>query len=224
MLKRLFFLSVMMGMVGAPYVLSSSSEWWKSMTSKASGSASSDKAPTAGEAHIPGGHSSGYLAAVEQGRAAQVGATSTNRHIEGAPAGNLEEVLQFEGTPAWVMARWPRVTAGLAELDLQGYRVPLVSGTGSDDLAGSLTYYFNKEQKVERIIFHGTTGDPRKLIALVTSKYSFLHEPTKDPSLQLYQAKWHGKPHSELRIRPARVVRADQPNARYEVDLAMKRP
>lgn len=224
MLKRFFFLSVMMGLVGAPYVLSSSSEWWKSVASKFSSSAATDKAPAAGEPLAPGGHSSGYVAAVDQGRAAQIGATSTNRRIEGAPARNLEEVLQFEGSPAWVMARWPRVTAGLAELDLQGYRVPLVSGTGSDDLAGSLTYYFNKDQKIERIIFHGTTGDPRKLIALVTSKFSFQHEPTKDPSLSLFQAKWHGKPHSELRIRPARVVRADQPNARFEVDLAMKRP
>ncbi len=158
------------------------------------------------------------------GRAAQAEATSTNRNLEGAPTRGLEEVLQFEGTPAWVMARWPRVTAGLAELDLQGYRVPLVSGTGSDDLAGSLTYYFNKDQKIERIIFHGTTGDPRKLIALVTSKYHFSHEATSDPSLSLFQAKWNGKPHSELRIRPARVVRADQPHVRFEVDLAMKRP
>jgi hypothetical protein len=224
MLKRFFFLSFMMTMVGAPYVLSSSSDWWKSLTSRFSSSAESDKAPPAGDRLAPGGHSSGYLAAIEQGREAQVGSTSTNRRIEGAPAPNLEEILQFEGTPAWVMARWPRVTAGLAELDLQGYRVPLVSGTSSDDLAGSLTYYFNKNQKIERIIFHGTTGDPRKLITLVTSKFSFLHEPTSDPSLSLFQAKWHGKPHSELRIRPARVLRADQPNARYEVDLAMKRP
>lgn len=225
MLKRFFFLSFMMTMIGAPYVISSSSEWWKSLTSKFSTSTPSDKTPPAArDGQAPGGHGSSYLAAIEKGREAQVGATSTNRRIEGAPAPNLEEILQFEGTPAWVMARWPRVTAGLAELDLQGYRVPLVSGTSSDDLAGSLTYYFNKNQKIERIIFHGTTGDPRKLITLVTSKFSFLHEPSGDPSLSLFQAKWHGKPHSELRIRPARVLRADQPNARYEVDLAMKRP
>jgi hypothetical protein len=223
MLKRLFFLTFMMSMVGAPYVFSSSSEWWNSLTSKFSSSAKSDKAPAAGGSLAPA-RGAGYLATIEQGHAAQAEATSRNRNLEGAPARSLEEILQFEGTPAWVMARWPRVTAGLAELDLQGYRVPLVSGTGPDDLAGSLTYYFNKDQKIERIIFHGTTGDPRKLITLVTSKYSFLHEPTSDPSLSLFQAKWHGKPHSELRIRPARVVRADQPHVRYEVDLAMKRP
>jgi uncharacterized protein DUF6690 len=136
----------------------------------------------------------------------------------------LGEVLQFNGTPSWVMARWPRVTASLAELDLQGYRVPLVTGTGEDDLAGSLTYYFDKEQHVAYINFHGTTGDPRKLVSLVMSRYSFVRQSTDDPSLALYQVKWNGKPLSELRIRTARVLRADQPHARYEVDLAMKRP
>ena len=122
------------------------------------------------------------------------------------------------------MARWPRVTSGLAELDLQGYRVPLVTGTAEDDLAGSLTYYFDKNQHVAFINFKGTTGNPRKLISLVMSRYRFLPQKTDDPGLALYQVKWNGQPQSELRIRTARVVRANQPHARYEIDLAMKRP
>jgi hypothetical protein len=36
--------------------------------------------------------------------------------------------------------------------------------------------------------------------------------------------KWNGKPTSELRIRTARVLRAAAPHARYQVELAMKRP
>ena len=68
--------------------------------------------------------------------------------LEGVTARDLGEVIRFDGSPEWVMARWPRVTAGLANLDLQGYRVPLVSGTAQDDLAGSLTYYFDRNQQV----------------------------------------------------------------------------
>ena len=49
----------------------------------------------------------------------------------------------------------------LAELDVQGYRVPLVTGTSRDDLAGSLTYYFDKTHHVTHIHFRGTTGDPQ---------------------------------------------------------------
>ena len=73
--------------------------------------------------------------------------------------------LDGERTSAWVLARWPRVSTRLANLDLQGYRVPLVSGTADGDLAGSLTYYFNSQQRVQRITFIGSTGDARPLVA-----------------------------------------------------------
>ena len=42
---------------------------------------------------------------------------ATKGPIEGYGRYNLAEVLDFDGTPEWVMARWPRVTVGLAELD-----------------------------------------------------------------------------------------------------------
>jgi hypothetical protein len=222
MLKRLFFLSVMIGMVGMPYLMSSSSQWWNSLTSQFSGGSADGKAAAASAGAKQPGSSS--TAKGDRNGAKGFDTVANSRTIEGPAAQNLAEVIQFDGSPAWVMARWPRVTAGLADLDLQGYRVPLVSGTSQDDLAGSLTYYFDKNQRMSRIIFHGATGDPRKLIALVTSRYNFEPQKTDDPSLALFQAKWNGKPHSELRIRPARVVRADQPYARFEVDLAMKRP
>src|SRR5262249_25055653 len=111
-----------------------------------------------------------------------------------APIYELNEVVNFEASPSWVMARWPRVSAGLAELDLQGYRVSLITGTGEADVAGSLTYYFDKQQRVKRIGLRGTTGDPRPLVGLVTGQYHLTRQPTNDPSIWLYQEKWNGKP------------------------------
>jgi hypothetical protein len=121
------------------------------------------------------------------------------------------------------MSRWPRVTAGLAEPELQGYRVPLVTGTGENDLAGSLTYYFDQDQRVKLIHFRCTTGNPQQLVTYVTSRYGLTPQPTGDPGLQLYQVKWNGKPMSELRIRTATILRAAQPYSRFHVELAMKR-
>ena len=69
-------------------------------------------------------------------------------------------VFHFQITPEWIVAHWPAVSTGLAQLQLEGYRVPLVTGTARHDLAGSLTYYFNAEQKLQQITFVGTTGDP----------------------------------------------------------------
>jgi len=137
---------------------------------------------------------------------------------------DLAEVINFDVTPEWVMSRWPRVSAGLSDLHLHGYRVPLVSGTAANDLAGSLTYYFDQQQHVERITFHGSTGDPRKLVTLLTSRYSFLRQATSEPSQVLYQVRWNGKPKSELRLRPARIVRADSVYSRFEVEFTIARP
>ena len=48
------------------------------------------------------------------------------------PLPSLAEVLRLDVTVEWVLQRWPRVTTGLPQLQLQGYRVPLVTGTKDD--------------------------------------------------------------------------------------------
>jgi Family of unknown function (DUF6690) len=220
MLKRLFFLTVVVGAIGLPYLASSSNGLWTSISSQFKAPAGeASAAPPAGFATTAGAGNGAFASA--PGAAGAVNAAKAP--IEGATAGDLGEVLRFDVTPQWVMARWPRVTASLAELDLQGYRVPLVTGTHPDDLAGSLTYYFDRQQHVTRIAFLGTTGDPRKIIGLVTTRYKFVRQQTTDPNLVLFQVKWNGKARSEMRIRAAHVLRANQPLTRYEVELAMSR-
>jgi hypothetical protein len=216
MIKRLFFLSVMMSAVGVPYLLSASSDWWTALKGRfASTARSTEGAAAATGQTLPPSPGGVPLAP---------GPVATKGPIEGYGRYNLIEVLDFDGTPEWVMARWPRVTVGLAELDMQGYRMPLVTGTGEEDLAGSLTYYFDRTRRVKLVHFRGMTGNPRKLITLMTQRYGFAAQPSGDPNLLLYQVKWNGKPTSELRIRTAQVLRASEPNARYQVELAMKRP
>jgi hypothetical protein len=140
---------------------------------------------------------------------------------DATPVVELPQALRFDVTTAWVLGRWPRVSAGLAQLDLQGYRVPLVTGTKPDDLAGSLTYYFNRGQRVEQITFDGTTGDARRLVAHLATQFGFVRRSTDDAGVYLYQVQHPGKPPSELRIEPARIVRADSPHSRFEVSLVM---
>jgi hypothetical protein len=213
----MFFISVMMSAVGVPYLLSASSDWWTTFKSRFASSAKPGDAATSGAAL-------GQAAASPGGVPLAPGPVATKGPIEGYGRYNLIEVLDFDGTPEWVMARWPRVTVGLAEVDMQGYRMPLVTGTSEDDLAGSLTYYFDKTRRVKLVHFRGTTGNPRKLIALVTQRYGFAAQPSGEANLLLYQVKWNGRPTSELRIRTAQVLRASEPNARYQVELAMRRP
>ncbi|MHC4180978.1 MAG: DUF6690 family protein [Planctomycetota bacterium] len=146
--------------------------------------------------------------------------------LEGPPTKDLGEVLRFEGvTTGWVLRRWPRVSTGLAELPLQGYRVPLVTGTEETDLAGSLTYYFNAQQRVQRISFRGTTGDPRELVRFLTTRYKFARRLTNDPGLYVYEvAHAGGRPVSVLKLQSAPVVKSSEPNRRFEVELVIERP
>jgi hypothetical protein len=144
--------------------------------------------------------------------------------LEPMPTPTLAEVLRFDVNVDWVMRRWPRVSTGLQHLQLQGYRVTLVSGTRMRDVAGSLTYYFNAQQQVQRITLKGTTGDPSELAALLTSQYRFTRRLTNDPGLVLFEAvDTNNQQIGSLKIRSAKVIKSDQPRTRFEIDLVMDR-
>lgn len=143
--------------------------------------------------------------------------------VDGSKPIRFEEVFRLDVNSAWLMARWPRVTTGLAELNLHGYRVSLLTGLKEDDLAGALTYYYDKEQVIQKMTFRGVTGDPRKLVLFCTSQYGLERQVVDDPALQVYRTKTSSLMASELRVRPATVIRADAPRERFEVDLVLYR-
>jgi hypothetical protein len=217
--RSMFYFLILCAAVGIPYL---STEWNKTSQWLSNRAGSSDTTPAASDPSAPNSNAAGIggLAGPNSpvfGAVTPGGADATPT----PPLVDLAEALRFDVTSPWILGRWPRVTAGLPEEELQGYRVALVTGTRDDDLAGSLTYYFNKRQRCQRITFQGTTGDARKLIAYLTERYGFKQHTTNDPNLYVYQIRWNGSPLSELHIRPARIVRSNEPLARFEVLLAM---
>jgi hypothetical protein len=221
--RHFLLVTLLAGAVAVPYLSSSeqAQKLWGSIAGTVSHDAGSGSAPEAGGS---GSVPPAVLPAEGSRRGADDAAASPATPVEGNTQQTLAEVLRFDITPTWIIDRWPRVSTGLSELDLQGYRVALVTGTADSDLAGSLTYYFDKKNQVERIIFHGTSGDPRALVAMVTSRYDLKQQKSDDPGLTLFQRKSWGTTMSELRIRPAAVVRSETPHARYEIELAIRRP
>lgn len=139
----------------------------------------------------------------------------------GAKPCDIPDAFRFDVSPEWITARWPRVTTVLAETDLQGLRVPLVTGNRADDLAGSLTYYFDKKHTVQRIAFQGNTGDERRLVAFLTQYYQMKPVPTLGAGL--YMTKVHGKPLSTLHLTWPPVVAKDKPTNRCEIVLELNR-
>ena len=184
-------------------------------------------APATQGAAIPAATSTSGAATPGQTQSATAlaAATTGTSSLEGLPVRSLDEVFQFGVTPEWIMRRWPRVSTGLAQLQLQGYRVPLVTGTAETDLAGSLTYYFNSQQKLEQIAFRGSTGDARNLVGLLSGRYHLTRRLTNDPSLAFYESvNSEGRPASALKIQAAAIIKANQPRERFDVQLVLLRP
>src|SRR5207245_6262017 len=121
--------------------------------------------------------------------------------------------------PDQIVHTWPMVNTATNQPTLKGYRVALVTGSGAESLAGSLTYYFNSDQSLQRIVFHGTTGEPRPLVQFVSQKFDFKSDPPADAAGQRYVVRWSGKTVSELRVQPAQLIDANQPQRRFSINL-----
>ena len=154
------------------------------------------------------------------------GSPQNLRDTDGSPIGpptvDIQDAFDFNITPRWVINRWPRVSPALTELNMKGMRVPLVTGTRVDDLHGSLTYYFDDQQRLQRVTFHGHTGDASKLIALLTEYHQFKPERTLEAGLLI--KRWNWKPTGVVLIEHAPVVRAESPTSRLKIRLEINRP
>lgn len=203
MLKRLISWAIPIGAIFGPVVYYTSPEWVSQLTASLAphGSHGSPEDSGGASTELP------------------------NLPLEGASVNQFWEILRFDLTPQWIANRWPRVTTALAELDLQGFRVPLVTGTAEDDLAGSLTYYYNADRQLQRITFAGTTGDYRRLLQLLTTHYGFVNRPTNTPNVILFEVpSQQNPPHSYLWVRPAAVLKATEPLRRFDLTLVLERP
>ncbi len=215
MLKKGLFVFLPLIAAAAPIAFFSAPGWWSQVTASLPARSS-----TASQATL-----TGVEPAAPAGETASGGIEGPERAPEEVPFHDMADVLRFDLTPDSVVRRWPRVSAGLAYLELQGYRVPLVTGTAEDDLAGALTYYFNPRQELERITFHGTTGNARRLVDLITSRFGLARRFTNDASVFLYEIPGpRGQARSFLWIRPSPVVKASEPHHRFQVAMVIERP
>lgn len=225
--KRLLWILLPVVAVSAPPVLYNAKDWWNQAKQRvapllALGTGAESSGTVGGVPGVPRPLTDS-AAVVSSGTGSTLAPSGAGRLASEPPARiDLADVLRFDVTPDWVMHRWPWISAGLSQLQLQGYRVPLVTGTAADDVAGSLTYYFNPRQRVEQITFEGTTGDPTALLRVLISRYGFGRRLTNDPGLFRYEVPLpKGPPKSYLDLR---LVQPNDPYRRYQVDLVIVRP
>jgi hypothetical protein len=133
----------------------------------------------------------------------------------------LEEAFRFDVTPQWVASRWPRVTTVAGDPEHLGMRVAYVSGTADDDVAGSLTYFFDRHHQLQRITLTGLTGDPKRLLATTATRYGLKSQPTT--AAAHFVAGNPEKPSSEVVVRFLPVLTSEPQRQRYEVRVDLRR-
>ncbi len=159
-----------------------------------------------------------------------VATVETDLHWNGPPGGEplatpvvpLEEALRANISPQWVVSRWPRVTTTTSELDWSGMRVPLITGNQPGDLVGSLTYYFDTQQKLRRISLEGYTAEERQLVAIAIQNFNLHSENSL--SAGLFVARWNREPLSVLVVEYASVVDDLNPQTQRRVAFEFNRP
>ncbi len=197
--------------VGVPYVANNPPEWLENGVSGVSGpAADSPQAPNT---------SVQALSTPPEARL-----FPSSKPLAGHAALSLEQALNLEVTKEWVYHHWPRKSTGLAEIDWYGVRVPLVTGTRLDDVAGSLTYYFGADNRVHRITLRGRTADTTRLVALATRRFGMSWQPTPLPAQQLYQFRSGEVVVSQLRTKPASVLWDSLPHESFSFVMHLQRP
>jgi hypothetical protein len=221
--RKVMFPVLLATAAGAPYLLMEE-DGISSLTQQVTGVFSSSDAASGvpQSPYTPVGLTRDVPSEYGYGARAQHPQLATADWLAGPPVRELNEVIRFDIPPSWVTGRWPRVTTTLSETGMEGLRVPVVTGTQIDDLAGSLTYYFDAQHRVQRLTFEGYTGDDRRLAALVMQDFGLQREASLHAGL--YAAWWNATPTSVLRVARAPVISSATPHAQLQVFLELNRP
>ncbi|MEQ1827833.1 MAG: DUF6690 family protein [Pirellula sp.] len=142
--------------------------------------------------------------------------------VGGGAVTDLREVLRFDVTPGWLPQRFARVTTVTSDVRMDGLRVPLITGTQPNDIAGSLTYYFDASQSLKRINLHGITGDPTNLANLMVQFYQL--RPEQSLGGQLFTSRWNNRVTSVMQIAPAPIIYAGAEHSKYIIFLELNQP
>ncbi len=142
--------------------------------------------------------------------------------LEFVPVIHLGEIFRFDVGPQWVKQRWERVSNSPGNAGLNGLRVPLVTGVNTYDLFGSMTYYFDRDQVLQKITFRGWSGNPEGLVQLVTREYGFKNQPTS--SAGLYLGKRLGQSTGVLYMQHPNVIRVENPTQQVAILLEINNP
>ncbi len=138
------------------------------------------------------------------------------------PVQDLGQVFRFDWTADAIAQRWERVSVIEEGDGLRGLRVAFVSGINPSDIHGSLTFYFDRSQGLQRIGFRGWTGDPSALVGLMQGTYGL--QARKSNLSGCYTSSSWGRTRGVLLLKPPAVIRAELPLQKVAILLDLVNP
>jgi hypothetical protein len=142
-------------------------------------------------------------------------------HAEGGRISDFNRIFQCGAPRSWVQ-RTHVDASRTRDGQRDGLRVTLVTGEELEDLAGSLTYWFDRQGRVERISFQGVTGNPAKLVSFARRSQKMVARGCERDALFVRDGK-NGPLHL-LHISRSPVVNVKTQYGRYHVTLELNRP
>lgn len=134
----------------------------------------------------------------------------------------IAEALRFDVTPQYVVQRWTRVSTSVRHRGLKGMRVTLVTGTDPADLFGSVTYFFDGSNRVQRIMIQGYASDVGSIVEFVQLRFRLKEYSAL--SGRVFIAYQGHQPISLLRVQTAPVISNGNSHSRSEIRLEINAP
>ena len=219
-LKRVIYLLLLVGVLSVPMVMLNSQ--WRDSVSRAAGDLfqhvkqmprqllSDDERPETTD-----GQSSLSPLAV------QLEEATRRFHADGGQISSFNRIFQCGAPRSWVQRTYDDASRTMDQ-QREGLRVTLVTGDRLEDLAGSLTYWFDRQGRVERIRFQGVTGNPAKLVSFANRSHKMVARGCERDAIFVRDGK-NGPLHL-LHISRLPFVNVQTQFGRYEVTLELNRP
>ena len=142
-------------------------------------------------------------------------------HAEGGQISSFNKIFQCGAPRSWVQRTYDDASRTMDQ-QREGLRVTLVTGEKLEDLAGSLTYWFDRQGQVERITFQGVTGNPAKLVSFAHRSHKMVARRCERDAIFVRDGK-NGPLHL-LHISRLPFVNVQTQYGRYEITLELNQP
>jgi|694.fasta_scaffold00715_3 hypothetical protein len=161
-------------------------------------------------------------------------ATSNSRQ-RGEPSGPATEAYPSTPGPAtidlrawlrWDLPRgyllWQHPNAAIVptERNLLGYRIPFTTGLQSQDLTGTLTYYFDAKDQLQRMELSAASGNPWPMTQWLLPQFHLQPIASLQPNIRLAILKSREKTQSLLAVATGEAPSASSP---HELFLELNR-